>query len=181
MLNDLILPFSLLFSLVTYSLIAGWYVIPWLNARSRTEALTPLLLLHSFRHIGLAFLVVGVTAQPLDARFADPAAYGDLLTAVLALIALAAVRGHWSAAMPLVWSFNIVGLVDLVYAVSQGVRYVPNGHFGAAYFIPTLIVPALVVTHVLIFRLLLRGADAIDNVDGTVEGAMQAGLEAYPP
>jgi hypothetical protein len=103
MLSELILPLSLVMSLVSFSLIAKWYIIPWLNARSRSEALTPLLLFHSFRHIGLAFLIVGVTAQPLDPRFSSPAAYGDLLAAVLALIALVAVRGKWSAAMPLVW------------------------------------------------------------------------------
>jgi hypothetical protein len=158
MLSELILPLSLVMSLVSFSLIAKWYIIPWLNARSRSEALTPLLLFHSFRHIGLAFLIVGVTAQPLDPRFSDPAAYGDLLAAVLALIALVAVRGKWSAAMPLVWLFNIVGLVDLINALFQGLRYVPNGHLGAAYFIPTVIVPALLVTHVLVFRLLLRGS-----------------------
>ena len=156
MLSELILPLSLVMSLVSFSLIAKWYLIPWLNARSRNEALTPLLLLHSFRHIGMAFLIVGVTAEALDPRFANPAAYGDLLAAGLALIALAAVRGNWSGAMPLVWLFNIVGLVDLVNALFQGLRYVPNGHLGAAYFIPTLIVPALLVTHVLVFRLLLR-------------------------
>jgi hypothetical protein len=156
MLSELILPLSLVMSLVSFSLIAKWYIIPWLNARSRSEALTPLLLFHSFRHIGLAFLIVGVTAQPLDPRFSDPAAYGDLLAAVLALIALVAVRGKWSAAMPLVWLFNILGLVDLINALFQGLRYVPNGHLGAAYFIPTVIVPALLVTHVLVFRLLLR-------------------------
>lgn len=162
MLSELIVPLSLTLSLVSYSLIAKWYVVPWLNARSRNEALTPLLLLHSFRHIGLAFLIVGVTAQPLDPRFSSPAAYGDLLTAVLALIALAAVRGGWSAAMPLVWIFNVVGLVDLANALFQGFRYIPNGHFGATYFIPAVIVPALLVTHVLVFQLLLRREGATE-------------------
>ena len=162
MLSELILPLSLILSLISYGFIAKWYVVPWLNARSRNEALTPILLFHSFRHIGLAFLIVGVTAQPLDSRFSSPAAYGDLLTAVLALIALAAVRGNWPAAIPLVWIFNIVGLVDLVNALFQGLRYVPNGHLGAAYFIPTVIVPALLVTHVLLFWLLLRRVEAAD-------------------
>ena len=65
--------------------------------------------------------------------------------------------------MPLVWIFNIVGLVDLLNAVFQGVRFVPNGHFGAAYFIPALVVPALMVTHVLVFQLLLRRVGTTDN------------------
>ena len=31
-----------------------------------------------------------------------------------------------------------------------------NVQLGAAYYIPTFVVPALVVTHVMIFRMLLR-------------------------
>lgn len=134
---------------------------------------SPLLLLHSFRHIGLAFLVVGVTAQPLDSRFAEPAAYGDLLAAVLALVALWAVRSNWSVALSLVWLFNIVGALDLLNAVYQGLRFVPNGHLGATHFIPLLIVPALLVTHYLVFGLLLRGVDSIEQATEPTRFGMQ--------
>jgi hypothetical protein len=48
--------------------------------------------LHGFRFVGLAFLVKGVVAPELPAAFAMPAAYGDLIAAVLALFALAALR-----------------------------------------------------------------------------------------
>jgi hypothetical protein len=83
----------------------------------RADALMPLLLLHSFRHIGMAFLLPGVTATALDARFAIPAAYGDLLAAVLAFVAILALRQQWAAATPLVWLCNIVGTVDLLNAL----------------------------------------------------------------
>jgi hypothetical protein len=59
-------------------------------------------------------------------------------------------------AIPLVWVFNIEGSLDLLNAVYQGFRRVPDGHFGATYFIPVMIVPALLVTHVMIFTLLWR-------------------------
>jgi hypothetical protein len=104
----------------------------------------------------MAFLIHGVTSEPLDTRFAFPAAYGELLAAFLALIALAALRFGWSIAMPLVWVFNIAGTLDLLNALAQGVQFVPNGHFGAAYFIPAIIVPALLVSHGIIFILLVR-------------------------
>lgn len=51
--------------------------------------------------------------------------------------------------------------MDLLNAVYQGLQFVPNGHLGAAYFIPILIVPALLVTHYFVFRLLLRGSDSV--------------------
>ena len=153
--DNLILPLSFVLAVVSYSLIAKWYVMPWLAPLSRKEALTPLLLLHSSRFIGLAFLIPGVTSVPLDPRFANPAAWGDLLAAVLAFIALLALRLEWSAAVPLVWIFNIEGTLDLLNALFQGMRYAPSSDLGATYFIPAVIVPALLVTHFMVFKLLL--------------------------
>lgn len=151
-----ILPLSIVLSLVSFSLIGKWYVMPRLISIPRANALTPLLLLHSFRHIGMAFLLPGVTAVALDSSFATPAAYGDLLAAVLAFIAIFALRQQWTVAIPLIWIFNVVGTVDLLNALWQGFRHISGGQLGAMYFIPAIIVPALLVTHYMIFRLLLR-------------------------
>ncbi len=153
--TDFILPLSIVFGLLTYSLIAKWYVMPVLSSRPKGQALIPLLLPHCFRYIGMAFLIPGVTAQALDSRFANPAAWGDLLAAVLALIAILAVRLRWTVAIPLVWIFNIVGSLDLLNALFQGLRHTEDGHLGATYFIPAVAVPALLVTHYMIFFLLL--------------------------
>jgi len=79
----------------------------------RVQALTPLLLLHSFRHLGMAFLLPGVTATALDVRFANPAAYGDLIAALLALLALLALRLRWRLAIPVVRIFNMGGSVNI--------------------------------------------------------------------
>jgi hypothetical protein len=104
----------------------------------------------------MAFLIPGVTFTTLDPRFANPAAYGDLLAAVLALLAIIALRLSWKAAIPLVWLFNIEGTLDLLNALYQGLRHTENGHLGATYFIPAVAVPLLLVTHYIIFILLLR-------------------------
>ena len=85
-----------------------------------------------------------------------PAAYGDLLASVLALLAAVALRFRLPAAIPLVWIFNVEGTLDATYAVSQGIRHVNAGQLGGVVLIPLVIVPALFVTHVLIFQLLLR-------------------------
>ena len=102
---------------------------------------------------GMAFLIHGVTTEPLDARFANSAAYGDLLASLL--LAIAGLRGNWTIATTLVWVFNLLGSLDLMNALAQGVQFVPNGHFGAMYFIPAIIVPALLVSHGVIFLLLI--------------------------
>ena len=151
-----ILPFSVTMGMVSCGLIGKWYLWPALTSVSRVRALTPLLLLHSFRYIGLAFLIPGVTAQPLDTNFATPAAWGDLLAAILALLGILALRRGWSAAVFLVWTFNIVGTLDLLNALMKGFHHTAAGQMGSTYFIPAVIVPALLVTHILIFLLLVR-------------------------
>jgi hypothetical protein len=59
-------------------------------------------------------------------------------------------------ALPLVWLFNVVGTLDLLYAVFQGVTRGVGPHLGSAWYIPTLVVPALFITHAMIFAMLVR-------------------------
>jgi hypothetical protein len=147
---------SVLLSFVVWGIVTQQYIWPALADRARPDALRPLLILHSFRFVGLAFLVPGVVAPGIPAAFAVPAAYGDLITAILAMIALF-VAG--TPGLAVTWAFNIVGTLDLIYAFIQGnntgIGRAP-GLQGATYFIPTLLVPLLLITHGLVFRLLLR-------------------------
>ncbi len=140
-------------SVVVWGLIAKWLVTPWLETKSPRQALFWLTLPHAFRHVGMVFLVPGVVAQTLPESFAAPAAYGDLLTGVLALLALIALRTSWAGAVMLVWLFNVVGTVDLLNALRH-VDVAPD--FGAAWYIPTFLVPLLLVTHFMIFARLFR-------------------------
>ena len=153
---DFILPLSIMFSMLAWTLIFRWYVHPVSNRYSTGQVLEPLLLLHSFRYIGLMFLMPGVTSEVLDTRFAHPAAYGDLAAAVLAFVAIWALRSRLKSALAFVWVFNIWGLIDLLNAVVRGILFVPAGHFGAAHWIPATIVPLLLVSHIYIFFLLIK-------------------------
>ena len=81
---------------------------------------------------------------------------GRPAAAIPALIALGLLRAGSVLAIPLVWAFNIEGTLDLLYAVFQGTRLGVIAQMGPAFFIPTVVVPALLVSHVLVFRVLLR-------------------------
>jgi hypothetical protein len=70
---------SIAFSLTAWGIVTARYIWPELRLRQRTEALRPLLILHSFRFLGLAFLVPGVVSPDLPSTFAYSAAYGTLL------------------------------------------------------------------------------------------------------
>ena len=148
-------------SLLVFALLARWLLAPWLARQTRREALFWLTLPHAFRYIGMVFLVPGVVAQPLPSDFANPAAYGDLLTSILALLALVALRTGWKGALAVVWLFNVVGTVDLLNALRH-LDVAPN--LGAAWYIPTFFVPLLLVTHVMIFVRLLKPAASTESV-----------------
>ncbi len=142
-----------LLSLVVWGLIAKWLLAPWLEKQSLHQALFWLILPHAFRHVGLVFLVPDVVARPLPEGFAGPAAYGDLATGVLAVLALIALRSGWGGALAAVWVFSIVGSLDLLNALRH-LSVAPD--FGAAWYIPTFLVPLLLVTHVMVFARLLK-------------------------
>ena len=150
---------SIAFSLVAWAIITSRYLWPRLRLLRRPLALRPILILHSFRFLGLAFLVPGVVSPDLPSAFARSAASGDIIAATLALLSLASPAGGLGAGI--VWIFNIWGTGDLFNAFYQAGRagLVP-GQLGATYFIPTFFVPLLLITHGVAFRLLLRRESA---------------------
>jgi uncharacterized membrane protein len=146
---------SIAFAFIAWGIVATRYVWPRLRSLPRADALRPLLSLHSFRFIGLAFLVPGVVSPELPSAFAQPAAYGDIAAATLALIALATL--HSRAGVVVAWIFNLWGTFDLLsafyYAKEAGLM---PGELGTTYFIPALLVPLMLITHALAFRILLQ-------------------------
>lgn len=146
---------SIAFSLIAWGIVTARYIWPKLHLRPRAEALRPLLIFHSFRFIGLAFLVPGVVSPDLPSAFARSAAYGDLVAAILALLALIWLPS--ASGVVIAWLFNLWGTADLFNAFYQANHAgLMAGQLGATYFIPTFIVPLLLITHGLGFRILLQ-------------------------
>lgn len=146
---------SIAFAFIAWGIVATRYIWPWLRVLPQDEALRPILILHSFRFVGLAFMVPGAVSSDLPAAFAHPAAYGDIAAAALAVLSLATLRNK--AGIAIAWIFNLWGSFDLLNAFYHGgaAGLVP-GQLGATYFIPTFLVPLMLITHALAFRILLR-------------------------
>jgi hypothetical protein len=151
---------------VAWLLLFTVYVLPRLQAIDRVDAHRFIATLHSFRFFGLVFILPGVVGT-LPADFATFAAFWDLATAVLAILALLTVRIR-----PLFWSFvvafNVVGAADLLLDYYHASRvHLPEiaGQLGAAYVIPVIYVPALMITHVAAFYLLLRPLPRVRAMD----------------
>jgi len=151
-----ILTVNLALSTLVFWIAARLYLLPNLASLQPRAVLLPILLLHSFRHLGLMFLAAGVTYPGMPAQFAYPAAFGDLLAALLALAAIPAVAGNWRSARLLVWVFNVAGTVDLIAAITLATLYDAPPYMGPAYWIPAFWVPALLVTHYITFVVLLK-------------------------
>ena len=149
---------QLVLGYVAWLLCFGVYVLPRLKSMERFEAQRVIATLHSFRFFGLVFALPGVVGPNLPASFALFAAYWDLATGVLAMLALLT-----TTIRPLFWlfvvAFNLVGTVDLIFdyyhAIQVGLPAIA-GQLGAAYAIPIIYVPALMISHVVAFYLLMR-------------------------
>ena len=148
---------SAFMSLVSSTIAAKLYAWPRLRMIERNRALAFLVAPHMFlRFIGLSFLVPGVVSPSLPAGFAIPAAYGDLVAGILAILAAVALAKRAASATAAVWLFNLWGTADFIFAFYEGghLRIEP-GALGASFFIVTTVVPALLVSHVLIFLVIV--------------------------
>jgi hypothetical protein len=136
----------------------GVYVLPRLRSMKRMDAQRVIATVHSFRFFGLVFLLPGVVGPNLPAGFAAFAAYGDVATGILALLALLTVRVR-ALFWVFVIAFNLVGMTDILlayyYAIKFGLPAVA-GQLGAAYPIPILYVPMLMITHFIALYWLVR-------------------------
>jgi hypothetical protein len=154
---QIIFNLHLILGYVAWLLCFSVYILPRLKSMDLVAAQRAIATLHSFRFFGLVFILPGVVGN-LSAGFAPFAAYWDFATGVLAILALLTVRIR-----PLYWlfvvAFNLVGTIDLILDYYHAVRVgIPAlaGQFGAAYAIPIIYVPLLMITHVVAFYLLLR-------------------------
>lgn len=151
-----ILTLNLIFTTLIFYIAARIYLLPRIREFKPGILLTPILLLHASRHLGLMFLTPGAVYPGMPPQFAFPAALGDFVSALLALAALSLVVLGRPAARPLLWVFNVVGTLDLAMAITLATIYNAPLFMGAAYWIPAFWVPALLVTHYIVFVILLR-------------------------
>src|SRR5260370_1835640 len=149
----------LILGYVAWLLCFGVYILPRLKSMDLVAAQRAIATLHSFCFFGLVFILPGVVGPNLPAAgFATFAAYWDLATGVLAMLALFTVRIR-----PLFWlfvvAFNLVGTIDLIldyyHAIEVGLPALA-GQFGATYAIPITYGAVLMSTPVGDFYLFLR-------------------------
>ena len=157
--SDRILTLNLVANTAISYIAVRLYLVPLLPRLRPQQVLLPILLLHSTRHLGMMFLTRGATYPGLAAQFAYPAAFGDLLTAIIALVTIPLLIRGSAMAKPAVWFFNIFGTIDLLLAITLATVFNAPVSMGPSYWIPAFWVPLLLVTHYVTFLLLRRNGN----------------------
>lgn len=151
---------QMIFNVLVLSLITKWYVAPKLASLPRERALVPMLFIHLVRPISMWTLVPGViVASDMPLAWSRSTAIGDLTAAALAFACIFALRRRASFAIRLVWVFNVLGLLDVLKNAAMAARMDVLPHMGAAALIPAYGVPFLLVSHGVVFWLLLRAPE----------------------
>src|SRR6266571_7317848 len=110
---DRVLTVNLVANTLIFYVAARLHLLPLIPRVRPQQILVPILLLHSTRHLGMMFLTRGATYPGLPSQFAYPAAFGDLVTAIIAFATIPFVLRGSRLEKPMVWTFNIFGTVDL--------------------------------------------------------------------
>lgn len=147
---------QILTSAFVCALVAVWYVWPSLLKISRNSALTLLLFVHVPRYVGMTLLVTGMVDPKLPSEFLSAAAYGDLLEAALAFASIFALRSNWRVAIPFVWVTNTWGFLDLLNGLRGVLNLnVPSFNLATFWYVYTFYAPLVLVSHLMIFWILL--------------------------
>ena len=107
---------------ILLTVIAAWYVAPWLARKERAAALTVLLWVQAFRHVALQIFSAQRFGFAVSDSTRDQIAAGDLIGMLVAMSAIVALRYRWRFAPVLVWLLVAETLVDLVYTSLLGVQ-----------------------------------------------------------
>ena len=124
---DRVIVLNLLANTAIFYVAARLYLLPLIPHVEPQQILVPILLLHSMRHLGMMFLTRGATYPGLPSQFANKAAFGDLVTSIIAFVAIPLVLSGSGLAKPAVWIFNVVGTVDLLVAITTATIYTALG------------------------------------------------------
>jgi len=134
-----------------------WYVGPRLSNLRLSQALVVVLFIHSFRHIGLTILIPSIVDSDIQSSFVNYYAFGEYFIAAFAVACLVGLTVQLRGSIYLVWIFNIVGTVMVIYAWIQFyILDITQYKLGTFWFIPTFFMPALLVSHYVIFSMLIK-------------------------
>ena len=148
------------FSLITFIFLAIWVAYPKLKTKSKPSLFIPLIGVHLFRNVGMMALAPGMSSPEVPLSVYQQMAFGDLITAVLALITIIIIHSQKvmsSIVVLSVWIFNLFGFLDALHAMKLAMENeLANLPMGPMWYVGVFYVPLLIVSHMMIFYFLLK-------------------------
>lgn len=145
---------------LTFGLLSAFWLSRSFRASIDHLSLRALIGLHLVRFVGIYFLVLQNRGE-LPRLFATTAGWGDIVVALGALGLIIAPALQNSSRAVFIW--NMLGLIDIlvVVATAAGIAYADRPAMSALTrlplsFLPTLVVPLIITSHVVVFVRLLK-------------------------
>ena len=136
---------------------AAWYLVPWLKVTDRATGLTALLWVHAFRYVALQIFSAQQFGFAVSDTGRDQIAIGDVIAALLAFGAIAALRYWVRLQVPILWMFVLVAAADLLHSTFVGMReQLFASASGVTWLILTFYVPLLWISLALVVWRLWR-------------------------
>jgi hypothetical protein len=156
-------------TLTALILLGCWKISP-IRAWALNVDLRWLVLFHVTRLFAGAYFVMLCKRGQLPCAFAQPAGWGDMMVAVLALAIVGAMRNRFAKTLLLIW--NTIGLIDIILVVSSALRFGLRDWQSMhtlrelpLSLLPTFLVPLIIASHILIFVRLARARDQFAVMD----------------
>ena len=140
-------------------------LVPKLNQLPKKTVLILLVIPQMFRYIGVSVAASPVvTSKEIPIELAQHIAIGDWVTAVCAITAFIFLRIHSRLAIASVWALNLVGFADQIMTMTRATKAGLANYMDAAWYIPTVILPLMTTSHILIFYFLLKKEKTTANI-----------------
>jgi hypothetical protein len=155
---------------VVVTAFTGWSVVPWMRQCSAAVAIGACLWVHTLRIVALQIYSARRFGYDIPASMANQIAWGDVVGACLALLALWLLRRRSVAAVPVIWLFVIETTLDFLNAAALAIRHhsARTAH-DLSWVILNFYVPVLLISLALAtWQLITRRAELLDR-----EGAIR--------
>ena len=143
-------------SMTIFSLLAVFYLVPHLRKLKLKQAIITLLWINTFRYLPLILFAPGQVSASIPESVIAAIAFGDLISGLLALIAILLTRFNIRGAMVMTWLFLTLGTLDSINGVYTAISACAYQFpLGFSWIVVTFFVPLIFVSEALIIHQLI--------------------------
>ena len=156
---------ALSLAMILSTTLAVFYVIPIVKKKPLGIALILLLWPHTLRFISLSvYSAVEFGSMRASTDELNQIVAGDTLSAILAFIAILAIKFRKKWAIGFTWFAVIIGSVDFMISLPQSMSGLPGNISGFTWALFVFLIPPLIVSEVMLFwQLIYRKGEPLHS------------------